>query len=284
MRAIFGLVLIAGMGLAGFAVYMVKGYMSDQNAALAAERARASQVIKTELVYAVNKPVAYGERITPDMLVQVAVGQAHVPEGVFRTEDEIFTQGTDVPRMAVRAMEKFEPILAIKVTEPGQVAGITTSLQAGMSAFTINVDASSGVSGLLRPGDRVNVYWTGILPTSNRRITRLIDTGVQLIAVDQSTDPNRVGTEVARTVTVQVSPQDVAELQQAQTSGKLSLALVGTNDDTIASVIEVDQRSLLGIELEEPKVEQEVAEAPEVCSIRQRRGAEVVVTPIPCTN
>jgi len=39
MRALFGLVLLLGVGLAGFAVYMVQGYVSDQDAVLARERA-----------------------------------------------------------------------------------------------------------------------------------------------------------------------------------------------------------------------------------------------------
>ena len=38
MRAVFGLVLLVGMGLAGFAVYMVNQYMATQTAQL--DRAR----------------------------------------------------------------------------------------------------------------------------------------------------------------------------------------------------------------------------------------------------
>ena len=58
-------------------------------------------------------------------------------------------------------MEINEPILKIKVTEPGQDAGVSSRLERGMRAFAISVNVTSGVSGLLRPGDRVDVYWTG---------------------------------------------------------------------------------------------------------------------------
>ncbi|MEM7521282.1 MAG: Flp pilus assembly protein CpaB, partial [Pseudomonadota bacterium] len=64
-------------------------------------------------------------------------------------------------------------------------------------------------------------------------------------------------------------------------TGALTLSLVGAEDDTIASAIEVDQRSLLGIAREEVKAE---VEKERVCTIRTRRGAEVVEIPIPCTN
>ena len=41
MRLVFGLVLVLGLGLAGFAVYMAQGYISGYEQALAQERARA---------------------------------------------------------------------------------------------------------------------------------------------------------------------------------------------------------------------------------------------------
>ena len=288
MRAVFGLVLVLGMGLAGFAVYMVKGHFNDQNAALARERAMAAQTISTVDVYAVNRSIAYGEPLTIDDVTVVKYAKDFLPEGTFSSEDDLFPQGTDVARVVLRPMEPNEPVLAVKVTEPGEDAGITSRLADGKSAFTINVDMSTGVSGFLRPGDRVDVYWTGLVGGGQgvqpREITRLIESGVDLIAVDQNTDENRAGAEIARTVTVQVSPQDVADLTQAQSSGKLTLALVGKNatTDQMASVIEVDQRSLLGIADEVAPVAAPVAAPVQSCSIRNRRGAEVVETPIPC--
>ena len=116
---------------------------------------------------------------------------------------------------------------------------------------------------------------------NNSEVTKLIEAGVQLIAIDQSANGNVDEATIARTVTVSVSPQQVAALAQAQSTGKLSLSLVGAEDDTVASAIEVDQRSLLGIASEAV-----IQEAPKekVCTIRTRRGAEVVELPIPCTN
>jgi pilus assembly protein CpaB len=140
------------------------------------------------------------------------------------------------------------------------------------------------VSGFLRPGDRVDIYWTGPNPAGDGGdVTRLIENGVALVAVDQTTDDNMSAGTIARTVTVQVSPQQVANLAQAQSSGRLSLSLVGLTDESVANVIEVDQHSLLGIEEEIAAVE--VAPiVDEVCTIRTRKGAEVIETPVECTN
>jgi len=183
-------------------------------------------------------------------------------------------------------MEKDEAVLAVKVTEPGEDAGITSRLERGMRAFAIKVDVSSGVSGFLRPGDRVDIYWTGRAPRSDPNlpasdVTKLIEVGVALIAVDQTSTNDAAEATIARTVTVAATPQQVASLAQAQSTGNLSLSLVGSNDDTVATAIEVDQRSLLGITMEAKTVE---VQKEEICTIRTRRGADVVELPIPCTN
>ena len=208
-----------------------------------------------------------------------------IPEGAFHAETDLFPADSDEQRVVLRTIEKDEAILAVKVTEPGEDSGLTSRLTRGMRAFTIKVDVSSGVSGFLRPGDRVDVYWTGNISLpgqqSNGDVTKLIEAGVPLIAVDQNADARMGEASIARTVTVAVSPTQVAGLAQAQSSGALSLSLVGVNDDTVAEAIEVNQRSLLGIAAEEKQAE---VQKQKVCTIRTRRGAEVVEIPIPCTN
>lgn len=284
MRAVFGLVLIVGMGLAGFAIYMVQGYFQEQNNNLALQRAALNEAVPTVDVYAVNRVMEHGEQITPDDIVMIKYAEPFLPEGVFRTEEELFSDGPDEFRVVTRQMEVNEPIMLAKVTAPGEVAGIAALIERGMRAFAIKVDVSSGVSGFLSPGDRVDVYWSGRVDgigDGNGEVTQLIQAGIQLVAVDQTSEAGRTGATIARTVTVQVTPDQVAALAQAQSTGNLSLSLVGREDDTIAGNIEVDQASLLGITRAAP-IEQ-AAEA-EICTIRTRRGAEVVEIPIPCTN
>lgn len=285
MRAVFGLVLVVGIALAGGAVMMAKNYISEYQIELASERAARDAIVPTVDVFVANRPLRYGESLAEDAVRVVKWPENAIPEGAFVKAEDLFPANTDDKRYVLRAMEKDEAILAVKVTEPGKDAGITSRLERGMRAFAIRVDVSSGVSGFLRPGDRVDVYWTGntgdAMEGSRGEVTRLIEAGVQLIAVDQKAGGDLEGTVIARTVTVSATPQQVAALAQAQTTGRLSLALVGAEDDTIAVAIEVDQRKLLGLG--------EVEQAPEkvekkVCTIRTRRGAEVFDIPIPCNN
>ena len=288
MRIVFGLVLLAGLALAGGAVYMAKNYISGYQQALAQERAAREQMVKTVPVFVAERPLKYGEPVKPEDVREVLWPENAIPEGAYQSRDALFSQGEDIHRVVLRAMEKDEAILAMKVTEPGEDAGITSRLERGMRAFALRVDVASGVSGFLRPGDRVDIYWTGKIasgPSGQVRsdVTKLIETSVQLIAVDQTASGDLDGALVARTVTVAASPQQVASLAQAQTTGSLSLSLVGNSDDVVAEAIEVDQYTLLGIEPEAApvKVEKKVEKT---CSIRTRRGAEVVDIPIPCSN
>ncbi|TCP41678.1 Flp pilus assembly protein CpaB [Rhodovulum marinum] len=278
MRMIFGLVLIVGLGLAGFAVYMAQGYIQKYERQLAEERAARANQVELVTVVVAKEDLRYGQRVTLENLRPVKWPKDSLPKGVFQTREDLFPEGGPQFRTVLRAMEAGEPLLAVKVTEPGADAGLTSRLARGMRAFAIRVDVASGVSGFLRPGDTVDVFWTG--QSQNKQVTRLIQTGIQLIAVDQIADEDTSRPLIARTVTVEATPQQVAALAQAQSTGRLSLSLVGAGDDEVVEMVEVDQKTLLGIE-DAPVI---VEEKKEVCTIRTRRGAEVVEIPIPCTN
>ncbi len=278
MRMVFGLVLVLGIGLAGFAVFMAKGYFEQQNAEKARLREETKKIIPTVDIYVAKRGLTYGERLTKDDVQKVAWPETSVPKGAFKEIDAIFPQGDAVLRTVTRAMEANEAVLAVKVTEPGVLAGITTRLTKGKRAFTINVNVSSGVSGFLHPGDQVDIYWSGQI--NRQPVTKLIEAGVRVIAVDQAADGDRSEIRVAKTVTVEISPQEVANLTQAQSTGDLTLSLVGIADDTIATATDVDQRTLLGI------VEEETVEvvAEKICTITTNKGGEKIKTEIPCTN
>lgn len=283
MRLVFGLVLIIGMGLAGFAVYMAKDYIGAYQAELAAERAARSQMVETVDVFVSARSIRYGERLREDDIRIVRWPINAIPEGAFQTTEALFPKGADVLRTVIRAMEKDEAILAIKVTGPGEDAGVSSRLAKGMRAFAIKVDVNTGVSGFLRPGDRVDIYWTGQNIAQDQtgrggQLTKLIETAVKLLAIDQIADEDRNNPTIAGTVTVEATPHQVAALAQAQATGRLSLSLVGAEDEDQIGAVKVDGRDLLGIE-DRQVVE---IEAARVCTVRTRRGGEIIVTPVEC--
>lgn len=278
MRAMFGLVLVAGVGLAGAAVYMAKGYISKTETALQKELAIKAQTGGLVEVYVVKKSVDYGAPLTKDDVQKSYLPKNTLPEATFGDIAMLFPEDNSEPRYVLRPMEQFEPILAVKVTEPGEQAGLTGALEKGMRAFAIKVEAAD----FLQPGDRVDIYWTGATESSTGEITRLIESTMKIIAVDrngksQSSD----GSIQNRTMTVAATPEQVARLAQAQATGRLVMSLVGVGDDTETGKIEVDTGSMLGITEAAAPV---AIEAEKVCTIRTRKGADVVEIPIPCTN
>ena len=277
MRLVFGAVLIVGLGLAGFAAMQTHNYISAIQTELAQARANTNNVEMVD-VLVTGKDLRYGERVTRAEIGLAPFPAYAVPEGAFTSMDDMFPAGID-QRIVLRAMDRLEMILPSKLTAPGKAEGITSLLGPGKRAFTIAVNQTSGVAGFLRPGDNVDIFWTGRTSNSGE-ITQLIDTQVRIIAVNQSADMDRASaTTETRTVTVEATGEQVAALAQAQNSGRLSLALVGAEDTVASGAIEMTQDRLLGIVREEQRVE--VAEK---CHIRTRRGNDMVLIEIPCTN
>lgn len=271
MRIVFILVLAVGVGLAGFAVSIAKDRFDQYQAALAEQR---DAILPTTEIVVATRQVRYGERLSPDDVQVIRWPAEHVPFGAFTSLEELFPEG-DEQRTVLRIMEQDEPILLTKVTAPGEDAGVASRLGNGMQAISIRVDVASGVSGFLRPGDNINVYWTGS-GRGGDSVTRLIRSNVQIIAIDQMADEERNNPTVARTITIVGTSQDVAALTLAQTTGSLTLALVGVGDDTEMETVEASTSALLG------EVEEVAQDGPQVCTVRNRRGGEVIITQVPC--
>lgn len=275
MRLVFGLVLLLGVGLAGVAVYMARDFFAQQQLQLAEAEAAKAAIVPTTDVMVVNKRMRYGQRLTTKDVNVVRWPTAAVPEGAFTSAEELFPEGNEELRSILRTMEPSEAILKVKVTGPGEDAGVSSRLSSGMRAFTIKTDVTSGVSGFLRPGDKVDVYWTG--KVNEGSITQLIQANLRIIAINQSADEDSNATVVARTVTVEVNPTEVAKLAQAQSTGRLSLSLVGADEQVASEEVKVNQRDVLGIE----EVQQQQQKR---CFVRRRQGEETISIEIPCTN
>lgn len=285
MRAVFSLVLVVGVALAGSAVYMTQKYFNQSQAELNRERDLRARTGPLVEIFAVNKVKKYGEVLAKEDVQLIFVQQSAMPEHAFLKIEDLFPDDGKTPRYVSRQMEKFTAVLTETVTEPGKPAGLTGVLSPGESAFAVKVDMASGVAGFVNVGDRVDVYWTGAIGgTDNGEMTRLIEGGVRVVGVDQQADNSVASEGVARTVTLAASREQVARLTQAAATGRLNLALVGTDAGEITDQIEVDSNRLLGIKPEEVKVAAPAPEPERVCTLKTRKGVEVVETPIPCTN
>jgi pilus assembly protein CpaB len=269
--------LVLGLGLAGYGVFTAQSYIADTNEAIARAQAQhnaagpAMQVVRLAVA---TRALRYGEPILASDVQLVDWPASAVPPGGFNSLDDLVSDPRR-PRVALRAMEQNEPILAVKVSQPGQPAGIAAQLTPGMRAFTIRIDSSSGISGTLRPSDMIDLYWTG--RGAQGEVTRLLSSALRIIALDENADQDRSSTGVPRSVTIEAPPETVATIAQGQSTGRLSLSVVGLDDERVLEGIEIDSSRLLGVQVQAEVVA-------ERCTIRTRRGADVVTIEIPCTN
>ena len=270
MRAVFGLVLLVGMGLAGFAVYMVNQYMDTQSSELQRERQRAASAIRTVDIYAPSRDLTYGDLLRIDDVKIIKYARDFLPQGVFATEEELFPEGVDTPRVVRIPMQANEPILTAKVTEAGAPQGITALLDPGMRAFPLPRGMTQAFEGELRTSDRIDLYWVGRVG-NGPNISRLVKSRLEIISM-------------APSVVIQVSQEDFADLQVLNSAGSLSLTPVGRDDLELGDLsIETNIQDVLGIEAP-VVVEQEEVIAPERCFVTQRSGTERIQVEVECTD
>lgn len=284
MRAVFALVLVVGMGLAGVAVYMIQGYMAELEGALRQEQAFNAKAGKLVEVFVFAKPKKYGDPLAEDDVVAIYWPEKSLPETIFRDKAELFPENADGPRYIMRSTEAFEPVLGSRVTAPGELASLTSKLEKGKRAFAIKVDTNSGISNFVKPDDYIDILWTGSVAGVEGGMTRQIESAVLVIAVDNQLNEGQATSDtVAQTVTVAATPEQVARLAQAQATGKLTLSLAADATEVVEGTIETDTNSMLGI-VEEVVAPEVVVEEKKKCYAKQRSGGQLVETDveIPC--
>lgn len=284
MRAVFALVLVVGMALAGVAVYMIQGYMADLEGALRKEQAFNAKAGKLVEVFVFAKPKKYGDALAEEDVVAIFWPEKSLPETVFRDKAVLFPENADGPRYIMRSTEAFEPVLASRVTEPGELASLTSKLEKGKRAFAIRVGTNSGISNFVKPDDYIDILWTGGVSGVEGGMTRQIESAVLVIAVDNLLNEGQVSSDtVAQTVTVAATPEQVARLAQAQATGKLTLSLAGSATEIVEGTVETDTNTMLGI-VEEVVAPEVVVVEKQKCYTKQRSGGVLVDTniEIPC--
>ncbi len=264
--------LFVGLGLVFFAVKTIQSEFQRYETLVSDLQ---DKVVETEEIFVVTRRLEYGDVLSSRDISSIQWPSEILPAGAFRNRDDIFPEdGGD--RTVLGTIERHELLLPSKVTEPGEPAGMAARLSPGMRAFTLDVNATSGV--FIRPGDRVDIYWTGRGQSGS--ITRLIESSIKLIAVDQQTDQNTGRINPASNVTVEVTPEVVAKLTQARSTGQITLSLVGQGDHNVSGPVMADGNDVSGYVA--PTIQAKPEER--ICTVRQRMGTQVQLVEIPCTN
>ncbi|MBM3632620.1 MAG: Flp pilus assembly protein CpaB [Alphaproteobacteria bacterium] len=150
--------------------------------------------------------------------------------------------------IARRIINQGEPIAKNSVVDRKDHGVLSALLNEGMRAVSIGLDQNSGMSGLLNPGDIVDVIValnnTGKEEKDHEDLNRTILCGVRVLAIDQhlSSSVEVLSKKVSeaiqapKSVTLEVTPRQASALASAVKMGTISLSLHSSNDDKTTCV------------------------------------------------
>lgn len=180
-----------------------------------------------------------GTELTPDLLTT-----KKIPAAYLLSEEHYYTSTDDLDgRVATAAMLKGEPIYDVRTSEPNPKYGIAYLLKAGERAKSISVDSASGLAGLIKPGNEVDLVATIPDPEDNtRRISlpvlqkaRVIAVGDRLLGQPSSDEGSGTdnGISASGTATLAVQSAKIALITLLEDLGNLKMVLRAAGDNTI---------------------------------------------------
>jgi pilus assembly protein CpaB len=203
------------------AVFIAQIWLNNQANMRAKNMERGPKPVAMRTIVVAAKPLRFGTALNASMLKEMPWPAQALPPGAFHKINDILSGGR---RVVLAAMERDEPVLAVKITGPGQRATLSALVRKGMKAVTIRVNDVEGVGGFVLPGDHVDVVLTRQLAKGSAT-TQVVLQDARVLAVDQTADERDVKAKVAKSVTLEVDTVQAQKLWLASSVGNLSLLL-----------------------------------------------------------
>jgi pilus assembly protein CpaB len=166
-------------------------------------------------------PIGFGEKLTPDKLKLVDVPAQQLPKGHFaRIDPLILGQG----RTALRPITANEIVIEAALVAGATRLSTAPLLGPTMRALAVQVNEVTGVSGLVFPGDRVDLFLVR-QPDEAMPYADLLAQNIRVLAVGSDMNIAREKPGVVKTVTLEVNPLQAQKLQLAMATGEIRLAL-----------------------------------------------------------
>ena len=185
----------------------------------------------------------------------------------------------------VSTLKPNEPILESKLAPVDvKVGGVSAILKPGKRAIAVKGDKVIGLSGLIRPGNLVDVFVTVKDPRNKREITKLVLEKVPVLATGPKIEEGEDGTAPVDVYTLEVSPEDGEKLALSSSRGKLQFALRNATDlETVLTKGATIPKTLAslspGADTEKPKADKKAVRkvAPKMFSLEVIRDGKVEV-------
>lgn len=224
-----------GLGMIAFQLYTPPAPQPDRKAEVAPPRT-------TGKYLTASRALPAGTLARDEDFRSVEYELAKAPEGALQDTPEVRAElrGALI-RTYVDIRQPITPEFILRPRDRGFLAAV---LAPGTRATSIPVDAVSGVSGLIWPGDRVDVllvqeFGGDVAPPPQRIFSETILADVRVIAVDQHIVQGASAAEgntgySARTVTLQVSEDEAQRLAVAGRLGRMQLLIRSAEPPPVA--------------------------------------------------
>jgi pilus assembly protein CpaB len=236
------------LGALGFGLLAVLGANAYIQERVELERSRLAGEHERVEVLVARRPLQQGEVLGPETLAVRTLPRNLLPGGALPPSRIDALQGLKLQW----PLQAGEPVLSSAVFA-AEAKGLSSRLRSGGRAMTIAVDETNAISGLLQPGDRIDLLlsWrpTSVAGVSQPEITRSVMQDVVVIATGRQARALLQEEGVGRSfsaITVEVDPDQAQRLVVAQRSGRLTAVLRHPQDREAIDERPLDVHDLMG--------------------------------------
>jgi pilus assembly protein CpaB len=234
------LLILALLLLGASAIFFGRAWLLTQTAAPPAAVVEAPKPVATMVLIA-KTDISVGTFLKEEMVGwQAWPNDTLDPSYMVQGQTDPKTQAPVDPKSLVGTVARLpiavgQPITSSRIVHPGEQGFLAAALKPGMRAITVAVNDTTGIAGLVFPGDRVDMLLTHEIQSTGangekRHATETVLENIRILAIDQSlshqNDPKQTGPAViAKTATIEVNPKQAEMVAVASTLGLLSLSL-----------------------------------------------------------
>jgi pilus assembly protein CpaB len=186
---------------------------------------------KTAPVVVAVEGMPLGTKLDPKMVKTLSYLKDTLPPGSF-SNPELLTN-----RVLISSVGRNEPILESKLAPVSvTTGGISVVVTPGKRALALKGDKLLGLSGMIRPTNRVDILLTTTNPWNKEKTTKTVFENILVLATGVEIRKNKEDGKPypVDVYTLEVTPEEGEKLVLATTMGKLQFALRNITDKEIA--------------------------------------------------
>lgn len=232
--------LAVALALGGLAAYAASNYLSERMAEI---EARASEVDTVQVLVA-KASLPAGASISAETVAVREIPRAWAHSGAIMPDQYSRAESLALAHPAAAG----EPILWAQL-EGRRTPTFSARLAPGQRAVTVPVDEISSLSGMVEPGDRIDIVVSARNGTRNFTFTLLQN--VPVLATGSHADPDARSSDGTvrgfTTITLDTAPEDAKRVIAAREIGRVTALLRAPGDIAPVSAQITDAHALLGL-------------------------------------